>query len=93
MCQRNPAISKWAGMAALTAEFAGSWRFQDQGNGVARVIFRYRIAANPRWQGIAFEPILKRVFGHDVMQRLVALKRTVDTSDLPERMALAGAAA
>lgn len=89
---RVVAVKMTRGPAIISA-FAGSWRFQDQGNGITRVIFRYHIAANPRWLGFAFDPILKRVFGHDVMQRLVALKRTVETTDLLERMALAGAAA
>ena len=72
---------------AIIRSFAGSWRFQELAPGRTRVIFRYHLAAAPRWLGFVFDPIMRRVFTHDVAKRLAALKRTVETTDLLRRMA------
>jgi ribosome-associated toxin RatA of RatAB toxin-antitoxin module len=72
---------------ALLASFAGSWRFQELAPGRTLVIFRYHLAAAPRWLGFVFNPIMRLVFTHDVTKRLDALKRTVETTDLLQRMA------
>lgn len=71
----------------LLANFAGSWRFKVIAPGRTRVIFRYHIAAAPRWMGWLFNPIMQIVFKHDVGKRLTALKRTVETTDILQRMA------
>lgn len=70
----------------LLANFAGSWRFKELAPGRTRVIFRYHIDAAPRWLRWAFNPIMKIVFTHDVGKRLTALKHTVETTDILQRM-------
>ena len=72
---------------AIIESFAGSWRFQELAPNRTRVIFRYHLAAAPRWLGFALDPIMRLVFTHDVAKRLDALKRTVETTDLLHRMA------
>jgi ribosome-associated toxin RatA of RatAB toxin-antitoxin module len=72
---------------AIISSFAGSWRFQELAPGRTRVIFRYHLAARPRWLGFVFDPIMRLVFTHDVAKRLQALKHTVETTDLLARMA------
>lgn len=74
---------------ALISAFAGSWRFQPHAEATTRVIFRYHIAANPPWLGFVLDPILKRVFAHDVLKCLVALKHTAEQTDLLLRLAYA----
>jgi len=71
---------------AIIASFAGSWRFQELSPGRTLVIFRYHVAAAPRWLGFALDPIMRLVFTHDLTKRLNALKRTVETTDLLLRM-------
>lgn len=73
---------------ALLSAFAGSWRFQELGNGYTKVIFRYHVAGNPRWLAFAFDPILRWIFTHEVANRLLGLKRTVEQTDLLERLAV-----
>ncbi|MEP7190969.1 MAG: SRPBCC family protein [Roseiflexaceae bacterium] len=72
---------------AIIGSFAGSWRFQELSSGRTQVIFRYHLAAAPRWLGFALDPIMRLVFTHDVTKRLAALKHTVETTDLLRRMA------
>ena len=73
----------------IIASFAGSWRFKVVSPDTTRVIFRYHVAAAPRWLDFALEPIMRLVFAHDVAKRLRALKRTVETTDILERCTLA----
>src|SRR5689334_1021993 len=75
---------------AIIGSFAGSWRFQELAPGRTRVIFRYHMAAAPRWLGMVLDPIMRLVFTHDVAKRLAALKRTVETTDLLQRLAADG---
>jgi ribosome-associated toxin RatA of RatAB toxin-antitoxin module len=69
---------------AIIESFAGSWRFQELAPGRTRVIFRYHLTA--RWLGFALDPIMRLVFTHDVKKRLEALKHTVETTDLLQRI-------
>ena len=69
----------------LLASFAGSWRFQEIAPGRTRVVFRYHIAAAPRWLGFVFDPIMRAVFTHDVAKRLKGLKRAAETTDILRR--------
>ncbi|HEX9373754.1 MAG TPA: SRPBCC family protein [Roseiflexaceae bacterium] len=71
---------------ALLSAFAGSWRFQELGNGITRVIFRYHVAANPRWMGFLFDPILRWIFTHEVARRLTGLKHAVEATDLLQQL-------
>jgi ribosome-associated toxin RatA of RatAB toxin-antitoxin module len=74
---------------AIFSSLAGSWRFQELGNGYTKVIFRYHVAANPRWLGFAFDPILRWIFTHEVANRLAGLKQSVEQTDLLQRLAYA----
>jgi hypothetical protein len=65
---------------ALLANFAGSWRFRPTPDGLTRVIFRYNLAARPRWLRFALDPVLSQVFAHDVAKRLTALKSYAETN-------------
>lgn len=69
----------------LLSKFAGSWRFQEIAPGRTRVVFRYNMAAAPRWLGFAFDPILRLVFRHDVGKRLKALKHVAENTDIVKR--------
>lgn len=71
----------------ILAAFAGSWRFQVAEPGRTRVIFRYHVAAAPRWLGFLFDPIMRVVFTHEVGRRLKGLKQTVETTDILRRAA------
>jgi ribosome-associated toxin RatA of RatAB toxin-antitoxin module len=71
---------------AILASFAGSWRFQELRPGYTRVIFRYHLAAAPRWLGFILDPVMRLIFTHDVAKRLASLKRTVETTDLLRRL-------
>jgi hypothetical protein len=62
----------------LLESFAGSWRFEPAGPGRARVTFRYRLTARPRWLRRLLHPLLAAFFGHDTRGRLRALKRAVE---------------
>ncbi|PLS82542.1 MAG: SRPBCC family protein [Chloroflexi bacterium] len=70
----------------ILAKFAGSWRFQEIAPGRTRVIFRYNLAAAPRWLGFALDPLLRVIFTIDVKQRLKGLKRVVETTDILARL-------
>jgi hypothetical protein len=72
---------------ALMSAFAGSWRFQELGNGFTKVIFRYNVAGNPRWLGFVFDPVLRWIFTHEVAKRLQGLKQAVEQTDLIQRLA------
>ena len=76
----------------LLAAFAGSWRFQEVAPGHTRVIFRYHVAAAPRWLGFIFDPIVRAVFTHEVGRRLRGLKQAVETTDILRRSANAPSA-
>jgi ribosome-associated toxin RatA of RatAB toxin-antitoxin module len=67
---------------AILASFAGSWRFKALSPGCTRVIFRYHVAAAPRWMGFVFDPIMRLIFMHEFKQRLEALKRAAETTDI-----------
>jgi ribosome-associated toxin RatA of RatAB toxin-antitoxin module len=77
----------------IFASFAGSWRFQEIAPGRTRVVFRYHVAAAPRWLGFIFDPILRAVLTHDVGKRLAGLKRAVETTDILRRTATRSAGA
>jgi ribosome-associated toxin RatA of RatAB toxin-antitoxin module len=71
---------------AILSSFAGSWRFQELRPGCTRVIFRYHLTAAPRWLSFLLDPIIRIVFTRDVTKRLAALKRTVETTDILQRV-------
>jgi ribosome-associated toxin RatA of RatAB toxin-antitoxin module len=71
----------------ILASFAGSWRFLPVSDEVTRVIFRYHVAAAPRWLAFALDPIFQLVFKHDVGKRLTGLKHVVETTDILRRQA------
>ena len=64
----------------LLGSFAGSWRFEPAGPGRARVTFRYRLTARPRWLRRLLHPLLAAFFGRDTRRRLRALRRVVSAS-------------
>jgi len=63
-------------------QFAGSWRFQPHPSGSTLVIFRY--VFETRWPRLCwlFDPIIRRVFGRDIRDRLRGLKRGVEQAGL-----------
>jgi Polyketide cyclase / dehydrase and lipid transport len=63
---------------ALLAAFAGTWRFEEAGPAVTRVVFRYHLKARPRWLRRILEPLLAVVFRRDTRLRLDALKRAAE---------------
>ena len=67
---------------AVLASFAGSWRFDDAGSGRTRVAFRYHLRARPRWLRPLLEPLLAAWFGRDTRQRLHALKRAAERTNI-----------
>jgi hypothetical protein len=71
----------------IFSSFAGSWRFQEIAPGRTLVIFRYHVAAAPRWLSFVFDPIMRVIFLHEVDKRLKGLKQTVETTDILRRPA------
>src|SRR5215216_1249137 len=67
---------------ALFGSFAGSWRFKTVALGTTRVVFRYHVTARPTWLRGVLDPIFCLVFERDVVQRLQALKRFAETTEL-----------
>jgi ribosome-associated toxin RatA of RatAB toxin-antitoxin module len=67
--------------------FAGSWVFQDAGEGVTRVVFRYSFRT--RWTLLrpALDPVVSAVFGRDIAARVHALKRAAEETDILRRFA------
>jgi hypothetical protein len=68
---------------AVLASFAGSWRFEDAGSGLTRVVFRYRLEARPGWLRPLLERVLVAVFARDTRLRLRALRRAAEGPTLP----------
>jgi ribosome-associated toxin RatA of RatAB toxin-antitoxin module len=83
---KGTAVKMTRGPRILSA-FAGSWRFQEVAPGRTRVIFRYHVAAAPRWLGFIFDPIMRVVFTHEVGRRLAGLKQAAETTDILRRAA------
>jgi len=69
---------------ALFGSFAGSWRFKSVAPDTTRVVFRYHVTARPVWLRAVLDPIFCLVFERDVVQRLEALKRFAETTELVE---------
>ena len=67
---------------AVFGSFAGSWRFKSVAPDTTRVIFRYHVTARPHWLRGLLDPIFQFVFKRDVEQRLAALKRSAETTDI-----------
>jgi ribosome-associated toxin RatA of RatAB toxin-antitoxin module len=67
---------------ALFESFAGSWRFEPAGPGVTRVRFCYHVEARPRWLRPLLNPLFTAVFARDTRQRLEALKKAAETTDI-----------
>ncbi len=68
---------------AILESFAGSWRFEPLAPNRTRVLFRYHLAARPRWLRLLLDPLLRLVFAHETRQRLRALKRTAERARPP----------
>jgi len=69
---------------AMFGSFAGSWRFKTVAPDTTRVVFRYHVTARPAWLRAVLDPIFCLVFERDVVQRLEALKRFAETTELVE---------
>jgi ribosome-associated toxin RatA of RatAB toxin-antitoxin module len=67
---------------AMFGSFAGSWRFKTIAPDTTRVVFRYHVSARPAWLRSLLDPIFCLVFERDVVQRLKALKRFAETTEL-----------
>jgi ribosome-associated toxin RatA of RatAB toxin-antitoxin module len=67
---------------AMFGSFAGSWRFKTVVPDTTRVVFRYHVTARPTWLRRVLDPIFCLVFERDVVQRLEALKRFAETTEL-----------
>jgi hypothetical protein len=63
---------------AVLASFAGSWRFEEVGPGLTRVVFRYHLQARPRWLRPLLEPLLVALVARDTRLRLRALQRAAE---------------
>ncbi|HEY7094995.1 MAG TPA: SRPBCC family protein [Ktedonobacterales bacterium] len=68
------------------SSFAGSWRFTElpcqSGQIQTRVVFRYQIAGHPRWLAFLFDPLLAAIIRRETQRRLLALKRSVETTSI-----------
>ncbi len=61
-------------------DFAGSWRFEDAGEGRTRAGFRYSLATRPRWLSGLLTPMVARAFAIDTRRRLEALRDFVEAA-------------
>lgn len=66
----------------LFASFAGSWRFHEVAPGLTRVTFRYNLKARLRWLRPIVDPIARAILERDIEQRLMALKRVVESTSI-----------
>ncbi len=68
------------------ADFAGTWRFDQQAPEQTEVRFRYSFKT--RWPILRFvlDPIIRFVFLRDIQARLRGLKHAAETTDLLERV-------
>ncbi|MEW6738000.1 MAG: SRPBCC family protein [Acidobacteriota bacterium] len=70
----------------ILSSFAGSWRFDEISSEITKVTFRYHLKAWPLWLNLILNPILQHVFSRDTVNRLIALKRAVETTDILDRL-------
>jgi ribosome-associated toxin RatA of RatAB toxin-antitoxin module len=71
----------------LFRRFSGAWKFRelDGGKG-SEVVFSYNFETRPALLRALMTPIARRVLQHDMDERLAALKRTVETTDILKRL-------
>jgi ribosome-associated toxin RatA of RatAB toxin-antitoxin module len=67
-------------------QFSGAWKFKELGSARTEVTFSYNFSTRPVLLRAVMEPVVKRVLQRDMDQRLAALKRSVETTDLLARM-------
>jgi ribosome-associated toxin RatA of RatAB toxin-antitoxin module len=63
-------------------QFAGTWRFQAQGELRTRVTFRYHFAITPRVLGAVLNPVITRILGRDIRARLEGMKNAAEATDV-----------
>ena len=71
----------------MFSRFSGAWKFRelDGGRGT-EVVFSYNFETRPALLRWAMTPIARRVLQRDMDERLAALKRSVETTDLLKRL-------
>jgi ribosome-associated toxin RatA of RatAB toxin-antitoxin module len=71
----------------LFSRFSGAWKFRElEGGRGTEVVFSYNFETRPRLLRWAMTPIARRVLQRDMDERLAALKRSVETTDILKRL-------
>lgn len=66
--------------------FAGSWRFKALGPNLTSVTFRYHFSTRFRLLRPVLDPLIHRVFLHDIRARLRGLKTSAETTNILEAL-------
>ena len=66
--------------------FTGTWRFTAESENRTKVIFRYNFKTRWRLLCPILDPVIKRVFTHDITARLRELKKAAEETDIISRL-------
>ena len=67
-------------------QFSGAWLFKPIDEGRTRATFRYHFTTRPRLLSVVMDPVLERILQKDMDARLAALKTSIETTDILERL-------
>lgn len=73
----------------LFRQFAGTWLFRPQPDGVTEVVFRYSFTTRWPWLRWLLDPVIRTVFRRDIRGRLRGLKRAAEKTDILRRLGVA----
>jgi ribosome-associated toxin RatA of RatAB toxin-antitoxin module len=62
--------------------FAGSWILKKISADITRVFFRYNFSVYPSFLPFISNPIIRKVFQHDIVSRLNGLKHCAERTDI-----------
>jgi ribosome-associated toxin RatA of RatAB toxin-antitoxin module len=72
----------------MFARFSGAWKFRElEGGKGTEVVFSYNFETRPALLRWIMTPMARRVLQRDMDERLAALKRSVESSDILKRLA------
>jgi len=71
----------------LFGRFSGAWKFRElEGGARTEVVFSYNFETRPAWLRFLMTPIARARLQRDMDERLAALKRSVETTDILRRL-------
>jgi ribosome-associated toxin RatA of RatAB toxin-antitoxin module len=71
----------------MFGRFSGAWKFRElDGAKGTEVVFSYNFETRPVWLSWLMTPLARRVLQRDMDERLAALKRSVESTDILRRL-------